>query len=73
MEALKWFGTILGVAGALMVALKLPISGWGFVLFLLSSVAWSVAAYRMNERSLLFLQLTFSVINILGIYRWLFA
>ncbi len=31
---LKWIGTGMGIAGALVIALNLPFSGWGFVLFL---------------------------------------
>ncbi len=40
---LKWFGTGMGIAGALVIALNLPFSGWGFVLFLVSSVSRTVA------------------------------
>ncbi len=49
MMFLKWLGTATGIAGATLVALNLPISGWGFVLFLASSVSWTVAALRMRE------------------------
>jgi len=55
------------------IALNLPISGWGFVLFLISSVSWTVAGLRMRETSLVVLQGAFTVINVLGIYRWLVA
>ncbi len=44
---LKWIGTGMGIAGALVIALNLPFSGWGFVLFLVSSVSWTV---RMTAR-----------------------
>ena len=36
---LKWIGAGMGIAAALVVALNLPFSGWGFVLFLGSSVS----------------------------------
>ena len=73
MMFLKWLGTATGIAGATVIALNLPISGWGFVLFLVSSVSWTVAGLRMRERSLAFLQAAFTAINLLGIYRWLIA
>ncbi len=73
MMFLKWTGTATGIAGATLVALNVSISGWGFVLFLASSVSWTVAALRMRENSLALLQGAFTVINVLGIYRWLIA
>lgn len=73
MSALKWIGTALGVAGALVVALNLPFSGWGFVAFLVSSVSWTIAGIMMKEPSLIVLQGAFVAINLIGIYRWLIA
>jgi hypothetical protein len=73
MEALKWTGTAFGIVGAIIVALNLSFSGWGFVLFLISSFAWCIAGIKMKEASLVLLQGTFTAINLLGIYRWFFA
>jgi nicotinamide riboside transporter PnuC len=73
LEALKWLGTAAGIAGAAWIALNLPSSGWGFSLFLLSSVSWGTAALLMGETSLLLLQAVFTAINVLGIWRWLLA
>jgi hypothetical protein len=73
LSALKWLGTAAGIAGALWIALNLPSSGWGFLLFLLSSMSWGTAALLMGESSLLLLQGVFTVINLLGIWRWLLA
>ncbi|MBF0097138.1 MAG: hypothetical protein HQM04_10800 [Magnetococcales bacterium] len=70
---LKWIGTATGVLGALLVALHIPQSGYGFLLFLVSSTSWFVAAYRMREFSLMFLQGVFTVINLIGVWRWLFT
>ena len=70
---LKWVGTGMGIAGALVVALNLPFSGWGFVLFLVSSVSWTVAGLKMREHSLALLNGVFTAVNLLGIYRWLIA
>jgi drug/metabolite transporter (DMT)-like permease len=70
---LKWIGTGMGIAGALVVALNLPFSGWGFVLFLASSVSWTVVGLKMRENSLALLNGVFTAVNLLGIYRWLIA
>ena len=71
MAALKWLGTATGIAGATIIALNLPLSGWGFVLFLILPVSWTIAGLRMRENSLVVLQGAFTAINLLGIYRWL--
>ena len=67
---LKWIGTATGILGALWIASNIPTSGWGYVLFTLSSICWTLAGGRMRELSLVLLHSVFLVIN-LGIYRWL--
>ena len=43
------------------------------MLFLLSSVSWTVAGLKMRENNLALLNGVFTAINLLGIYRWLIA
>ena len=71
MTAIKWIGSALAIVGALVIALNRPFSGWGFVAFLISSVIWTIAGIMMKEPSLVVLQGTFVIINLIGIYRWL--
>jgi|GEM_PF-1958491 len=66
----KWVGMISGVAGAVLVALNIDISGYGFLLFL-SSLLWSMAGFIQRDNSLIVLQVAFVGINMVGIYRWL--
>lgn len=68
---LKWLGTGAGIAGALLIAANIPLSGWGFVLFLVSSASWTAAGLAMRDRPLAALNATFTAINILGVVRWL--
>ncbi len=68
---LKWIGTATGILGALWIASNIPTSGWGYVLFTLSSIGWTLAGWRMREPSLVLLHSVFLVINMMGIYRWL--
>ena len=70
MAWLKWFGTVVGVAGALLLAINIPQSGWGFVLFLGSSVSWGLAGLKMKEPSIWTLHGVFTMVNLVGIYRW---
>ena len=71
MRIAKWTGTVAGVSGATVIALNLGIVGYGFVLFLVSSVLWSAVGLVQREPSLVVLQGAFTLINVLGIYRWL--
>ena len=71
LPAAKWIGTGAGVMGAVMIALNISISGYGFVLFLVSSLLWGAAGLAQRDDSLVILQATFTVINLIGIYRWI--
>lgn len=66
----KWIGTGAGVSGAMLIALNLGVVGYGFVLFLVSSLLWTAAGLAQREPSLVVLQSAFTAINVLGIYRW---
>jgi hypothetical protein len=67
----KWVGTGTGIAGALVIALNLGIVGYGFLFFLASSLLWSAVGIAQREPSLVVLQGTFTVINVVGIWRWM--
>jgi hypothetical protein len=71
LSSAKWIGTIAGVAGATVIALNFGFVIYGFYLYLISSVLWSVVGWMQREASLFVLQSAFTAINILGIYRWL--
>jgi hypothetical protein len=70
LTAAKWIGTGAGVSGAILIALNLGLVIYGFGLFLISSLLWSAVGFAMREPSLLFLQTTFTVINLIGLWRW---
>jgi drug/metabolite transporter (DMT)-like permease len=69
----KWIGTAAGVAGAVLIALNLGVTGYGFLLFLVSSLLWSAAGWMQRDGSLVVLQVAFTAINVMGIVRWLGA
>lgn len=70
LSVMKWIGTATGVAGALIVAMNLGLVAHGFVLFLVSSILWSLVGWMQREASLVVLQGTFTAINVVGIVRW---
>lgn len=70
-SVIKWVGTATGVLGALILALNIPLSGWGWVLFLVSSLCWTFAGVVMKDMSLAILQFAFVVVDLIGVWRWL--
>jgi len=70
MKKLKTVGEVGGILGALMIATNTDISAFGFIAFTISSVAWTFTAWRMKEYELMRMSFVFTLINILGIYRW---
>jgi hypothetical protein len=72
-DILKWAASISGVAAALIVSLDLGrrITGWGFVLFVASSLCWIAGSFLSDDEPLLSQNLALFAINLLGVYRYL--
>jgi hypothetical protein len=43
---------------------------YGFTLFLLSSLLWAWVGWMHRETSLVVLQSAFTIINVVGLFRW---
>jgi hypothetical protein len=71
--ALKWFASISGIVAAFMVSLDLGrrITGWGFALFVASSMAWIAGALMSSDEPLWSQNLVLFGINLFGVYRYL--
>jgi hypothetical protein len=70
LEGMKWTGTAAGIIGAIIIALNLGLNEYGYGLFLVSSVLWTTVAIVQREASLALLQVTFTVINVIGLFRY---
>lgn len=70
-KTLELIGAVSGVLGAILLAINIPASGYGFALFLISSISLSLFALDQKLRYLLVMQVVFTVINMVGVYRWL--
>jgi drug/metabolite transporter (DMT)-like permease len=68
--ALDWIGCIFGVAGAFLLATRTRYSGWGFVLFLVSNLAWGWYGVLTKTESMIIMQVAFTATSLLGIWRW---
>ncbi|MEE2567016.1 hypothetical protein [Hyphobacterium marinum] len=72
-ETVRWAAAISGIVAALMIAGRFGgrITGWGFALFTLSSIAWITAGWLDDTWSLMVQNLVLFGINLLGVWRWL--
>ena len=71
--AIKWFASISGIAAAFMVSLDhgRRVTGWGFVIFLASSIAWMLGALLTEDGALGTQNAVLFAINLFGVYRYL--
>ncbi|MES2337552.1 MAG: hypothetical protein V4537_05590 [Pseudomonadota bacterium] len=71
--ALKWFATGTGIVAALMVAWDhgRRTTGWGFVIFVASSLAWIAGAALAKDGALGTQNAVLFCINLFGVYRYL--
>ena len=73
LEILKWGASISGIVAAFMIALDRGrrVTGWGFALFVVSSLAWIAGALMGGDEPLLSQNLVLFGINVFGVYRYL--
>jgi hypothetical protein len=69
-KVVEWTGAILGILGSLLLALKVPVSGYGFVAFLTSNVFWLGYGVRTRAWGMVTMQVGFTFTSITGIYNW---
>lgn len=62
-----------GIIAAIMVSANAGrrVTGYGFAVFLLSSLAWIAYAFLGRDQPLIIQNGVLAVINLLGVYRWL--
>ncbi len=69
----KWYASISGIVACFMVSLDLGrrVTGWGFALFVTSSIAWITGALLSSDEPLWTQNLVLFGINCFGVYRYL--
>jgi hypothetical protein len=72
-DAIKWSASISGMIAAFMVSLDLGrrTTGWGFVIFVASSIAWFSGAWLTDDWALGTQNTVLFAINLFGVYRYL--
>ena len=68
-----WIAPIATMLAAMITAANLGsrITGWGFVVFLVGSIAWVTVAAATHQPNLMWSNLFLTAVNIVGIWRWL--
>jgi len=66
-----WIGSVLGLIGSLLLALHNDYSGFGFVAFLGSNVAWFYHGIRTGTWSMVIMQIGFTATSLLGVVKWM--
>ena len=64
---ISWLGTMASIIGAFIVARKLFLIGYCF--FIVGSVSWLIVGYVRKDNSLIVLNGTFFLANLLGLFN----
>ena len=65
-----FIGSVFGIVGAVLVALNIGINALGYLLFLVSSIAWVIFAIKTKNKHLFYMNVVFSAINTIGLLRY---
>lgn len=68
-----WVAPAATMIAAMMTAANLGarVTGWGFAVFTVGSIAWSAVAISTGQHNLLWTNLFLTLVNAVGIWRWL--
>lgn len=69
----SWVATVATIVAACMTASNLGarITGYGFVVFTLGSVAWFTLGWLTNQQPLIWTNVVMTFLNLFGVWRWL--
>ncbi len=71
LSTIEWTAAAFGVLGTVLLALRGPRAGWGFVAYLASNLAWLAYAWSVRDWAILAQNLAFLASSVLGIWLWL--
>jgi len=72
-DTISWLATIATIIAASMTAANLGtrITGYGFCVFLIGSLAWLATGALTQQPALMWTNVILTMLNIFGIWRWL--
>lgn len=65
----EWIGSILGIAGAFLVAINGKYAGYGWICFLMANMVMIGFAIESNLYGILTQQIVFLATSVLGLWR----
>jgi hypothetical protein len=71
-DLLQWAGCATGIIGSLLLALRLKVQGWGFVLYVFSNACWIAFGIATKAPGLIVMQCAFMATSLAGVWNWLF-
>jgi hypothetical protein len=68
-----WVAPIATTIAAMMTAANLDarLTGWGFVMFTIGSVGWSLVGFGSGQANLITTNALLTIVNGIGVWRWL--
>lgn len=71
--AANWIAPVATTLAAIIVAgnFGARITGYGFIIFAIGSVAWMTVGFFTEQPNLLWQNVALLVINLIGVWRWL--
>jgi len=72
-DTISWFATAATIAAASMTASNLGarITGYGFIVFTVGSLAWLTVGFTTGQPALAWTNVVLTALNLFGIWRWL--
>ena len=72
-DSISWVATVATIIAASMTASNLGsrITGYGFCVFLIGSLAWLATGLMTGQPALVWTNIVLTILNIFGIWRWL--
>lgn len=69
----EWLAPVATMIAAMMTASNIGarVTGWGFVVFTLGSIAWTIVGLGSGQTSLIAANGFLILVNLLGVWRWL--
>lgn len=69
----SWIATAATIFAACLTASNLGsrITGYGFIVFTIGSIAWFTLGMLTNQQSLIFTNAVMTLLNAIGVWRWL--
>jgi hypothetical protein len=72
-DTVSWIATIATIVAASMTAANLGsrITGYGFAVFVVGSLAWLAAGVMTGQPALVWTNVVLTLLNVFGVWRWL--